>query len=101
MKTYWANFVKTGDPNKGSHDMLAGDLVALHAQPPFWPRFTTRADDEPEADARLGNQVQVLTPPALLTPQGPHPFDTFRTEHFCDTWQPLLTFDNGNEPQQP
>ncbi len=101
MKTYWANFVKTGDPNKGSHDMLAGDVMALRAQPPFWPHFNTRADDEPEADSRPGDQVQVLTPPALLTPQGPHPFDTFGTEHFCDTWQPLLTFDNGNEPQQP
>jgi hypothetical protein len=37
----------------------------------------------------------------MLTPQGPHPFDTFRTDHFCATWQPLLTFNNGNEPEQP
>jgi hypothetical protein len=49
-----------------------------------------------------GNQkIQSLTPQGLLTPQGPQPFDTFRTEHFCATWQPLLTFNNGNEPQQP
>jgi para-nitrobenzyl esterase len=91
MKTYWANFVKTGNPNIGSFDILAGGLAALRAQPPFWLPFTPL----------LGDQVQVLTPQGLLTPHGPHPFHTFRTEHFCDTWQPLLTFDNGNEPQQP
>jgi hypothetical protein len=68
---------------------------------PFWPHFNTGDDDdESEADSRL-NQIQVLTPPGLLTPQGPHPFDTFTTEHFCATWEPLLTFNNGNEPQQP
>ena len=39
--------------------------------------------------------------PALLTPLGPHPFGFFSAEHFCATWQPLLTFNNGNEPQQP
>jgi para-nitrobenzyl esterase len=70
MKTYWANFVKTGNPN--------GD-----EGPPFWPRL---ADHE---------QTQ------LLAPQGPAPFDTFTTEHFCGTWEPLLTFNKGNEPQQP
>jgi para-nitrobenzyl esterase len=70
MKTYWANFVKTGNPN--------GD-----EGPPFWPQL---ADHE---------QTQ------LLAPQGPAPFDTFTTEHFCGTWEPLLTFNKGNEPQQP
>jgi para-nitrobenzyl esterase len=90
MKTYWANFVKTGNPNFGSLNILAGG-AAPPGQPPFWLPFNTL----------LGNQIQVLTPQRLLTPQGPHPFDKFRTEHFCDTWQPLLTFDNGNEPQQP
>jgi para-nitrobenzyl esterase len=91
MKTYWANFVKTGNPNIGSFNVLAGGGMAPRAQPPFWPPF----------NVLLGNQIQLLTPPGLLTPQGPHPFDTFRNEHFCDTWEPLLTFNNGNEPQQP
>jgi hypothetical protein len=75
--------VKTGNPNIGSFDIFAGGSAAARAQPPFWPPFNTF----------LGNQIQ------LLTPQGPHPFDAFRTEHFCDTWEPLLTFDNGNEPE--
>jgi para-nitrobenzyl esterase len=99
IKTYWANFVKTGNPN-GRSDR---DDEGRRAQPsvPFWPHFNTGDDDdESEADSRL-NQIQVLTPPGLLTPQGPHPFDTFTTEHFCATWEPLLTFNNGNEPQQP
>jgi para-nitrobenzyl esterase len=91
MKTYWANFVKTGNPNIGSFNILVGGGAAPGTQPPFWLPF----------NGLLGNQVQLLTPPGVLTPQGPHPFDTFRREHFCDTWQPLLTFDNGNEPQQP
>jgi para-nitrobenzyl esterase len=79
MKTYWANFVKTGNPNG----------IGDEEGPPFWPLFNTLADDQPKA------RIQ------LLTPQGPTPFDTFTTEHFCDTWQPVLTFDNGNEPEQP
>lgn len=70
MKTYWANFVKTGNPNADEG-------------PAFWPQL---------AD---GAQTQ------RLTPQGPAPFDTFASEHFCATWEPLLTFNNGNEPQQP
>jgi para-nitrobenzyl esterase len=95
MKTYWANFVKTGNPN-GRDDDERGDLKTLvslkpHAELPHWPHFNAH-----------GNQkIQSLTPPGLLTPQGPTPFDTFRTDHFCATWQPLLTFNNGNEPQQP
>jgi para-nitrobenzyl esterase len=88
MKTYWANFVKTGDPNVPSLNILV-DLRSFHAQPPLWPLFNGFG------------LIQSLTPPALLTPRGPHPYDTFRTEHFCNTWQPLLTFNNGNEPQQP
>jgi para-nitrobenzyl esterase len=70
MKTYWANFVKTGLPGIGSSRL-----------PPIWLPF----------NAFVRNQVQ------LLTPQGPHPFSTFTTEHFCNTWQPLLAM----EPQQP
>ena len=54
----------------------------------------------------LTNDVERLRPgearyAGLLTPQGPHPFANFATEHFCATWEPLLTFNNGNEPQQP
>jgi para-nitrobenzyl esterase len=90
MKTYWANFVKTGDPNISSLNILV-DLRSLHTQPPFWPLFNGFFD----------HRIQSLTPPALLAPRGPHPFDTFTNEHFCATWQPLLTFNNGNEPQQP
>jgi para-nitrobenzyl esterase len=90
MKTYWANFVKTGDPNSRGLVNLAS-LSAAHDQLPHWPHFNARGDQK----------IQSLTPPGLLTPQGPHPFDTFSTEHFCATWEPLLTFNNGNEPQQP
>jgi para-nitrobenzyl esterase len=90
MKTYWANFVKTGDPN-GRGFATFVSFGARHAQAPFWPRFDGRGDQE----------IQSLTPQGLRTPQGPHPFDTFTSEHFCSTWQPLLTFNNGNEPQQP
>jgi para-nitrobenzyl esterase len=88
MKTYWANFVKAGDPNGGLLEILV-DLRTPHVQPPIWPPFN-------------GFQiVQSLTPQGVLAPRGPHPFDSFRTEHFCTTWQPVLTFNNGNEPQQP
>ena len=97
MKTYWANFVKTGDPNLRGFDgrdlLTFVDLRARHAQPPFWPHFRAHDDDD--------QRVQSLTPQGMLTPQGPHPFDTFRTDHFCATWEPLLTFNNGNEPEQP
>jgi len=102
MKTYWANFVKTGDPNRNSKDDLA-TLVSLGAprtQLPHWPHFNARGDHDKDGDDR-DQKIQSLTPPAPLTPQGPHPFDSFRTDHFCATWQPLLTFNNGNEPQQP
>lgn len=89
MKAYWANFVKTGNPNNRGRATFVS-LSAARAALPFWPHFNTQ-----------DNQIQSLTPQGLLTPQGPYPFDTFRTEHFCATWQPLLTFNNGNEPQQP
>jgi para-nitrobenzyl esterase len=88
MKTYWANFVKTGDPNIGSLNILV-DLRSFHSQPPLWPLFNGFS------------LVQSLTPAGVLAPRVPHPFDTFTGEHFCNTWQPLLTFNNGNEPQQP
>ncbi len=105
MKTYWANFVKTGDPNRNSNDNLA-TLVSLRAprtELPHWPHFNARGDHDDNGDDRDhgGQKIQSLAPPAVLTPQGPHPFDSFRTDHFCATWEPLLTFNNGNEPQQP
>ena len=108
MKTYWANFVKTGDPNSGGIGMAIGIVPPWSAsvprtELPHWPQFNARGDDGDDGDDhdRGDQKVQSLTPPALLTPQGPHPFDTFRTDHFCGTWEPLLTFNNGNEPQQP
>jgi hypothetical protein len=95
MKTYWANFVKTGDPN-GRDDLKMLVSLRPHVQLPFWPRFNRDRDADGD-----DQRVQSLTPPGLLTPQGPTPFNTFSSAHFCATWQPLLTFNNGNEPQQP
>jgi para-nitrobenzyl esterase len=88
MKTYWANFVKTGDPNgKDGLAILVSLIKPPHELLPVWPRYNDKG------------QIQLLTPPALLTPLGPHPFGSFSAEHSCATWQPLLTFNNGNEPQ--
>jgi para-nitrobenzyl esterase len=98
MKTYWANFVKTGDPNFRGLETLVS--LRPQAQLPHWPHFNARGDHDNDGDDR-NPKIQSLTPPALLTPQGPHPFNTFATHHFCATWQPLLTFNNGNEQQQP
>ncbi len=85
MKTYWANFAKSGDPNVGDLLHFAGFGPAPHPQPPHWVAFDH------------SNQIQMLSPPGLLTPQGPHQFHTFSNEHFCGTWEPLL----AKEPQQP
>jgi para-nitrobenzyl esterase len=87
MKTYWANFVKTRNPNNDGNLVV---LASSGAQLPFWKHFNTQ-----------DFQVQSLTPPGLVNPQGPHTINTFSTDHFCGTWEPLLTFNNGNEPQQP
>ena len=99
MKTYWANFVKDGDPNsRGSDSKGPATFVSLrapHDQLPHWQQFNDQGNGQGD------QKIQLLTPPGVLAPQGPHPFDTFTTEHFCNTWQPLLTFSNGNEPQQP
>ena len=100
MRTYWANFVKTGDPNSRDRDLATFVSLKPRAELPHWPHFNARGDHDDDGDDR-DQKIQSLTPPALLTPQGPHPFDSFRTDHFCATWQPLLTFNNGNEPQQP
>jgi para-nitrobenzyl esterase len=63
MKTYWGNFVNTGNPNT--------------------PRLTSTW-----LPFSAGNMaVQDLVP----GPTDPSPFFTFRTEHFCDTtWEPIL-----------
>jgi para-nitrobenzyl esterase len=61
MKTYWANFVRTGDPN-------------FPRPVPAWLPFNG-------TDA-----VQHLIP----APQIPHPFFTFEREHVCRTWQPII-----------
>jgi para-nitrobenzyl esterase len=48
MKTYWANFVKTGDPNRNSKDDLV-TLVSLRAprtQLPFWPHFNAEGNQK-------------------------------------------------------
>jgi para-nitrobenzyl esterase len=64
MKTYWANFVKTLNPNLGSSGPV----------PPSWPPFNGSKD------------IQALLP----GPQSPKPYLTFPKEHFCSTWQPIL-----------
>lgn len=62
MKTYWANFVRSGDPN-------------LPRLVPIWAPFN------------IVQAVQALVP----APATPHPFFTFRQEHFCAIWQPIVT----------
>jgi para-nitrobenzyl esterase len=115
MKSYWANFVKSGDPNSRGDRAVFVSFKPSNDRLPAWPQFNGQGnqgqgnqgegDQGNQGKGNLGDQgsqkIQSLTPQALLTPQGPHPFDTFRTDHFCATWQPLLTFNNGNEPQQP
>jgi para-nitrobenzyl esterase len=98
MKTYWANFVKAGNPNEteGDDDRHGS---SDEEGPAFWPLFHTDADDARKADDREADEREAQT--QRLTPRGPTPFDTFTTEHFCATWEPVLTFDNGNEPEQP
>jgi para-nitrobenzyl esterase len=64
MNTYWANFVKTGDPSFGNFFHFV----------PFWFPFN------------FFHNYQALVP----GPQSPHPFFTFPEEHFCATWEPVL-----------
>jgi hypothetical protein len=66
MKTYWGNFVNTGDPNFPRHV-------------PFWLPFN------------LFGAVQDLIP----GPRVPDPFFNFRQEHFCRTWQPFIAAETG------
>jgi para-nitrobenzyl esterase len=66
MKTYWANFVRTGDPNR--------------------PRRV-----EPWLPFNFFGVVQDLIP----GPKVPHPSLAFRWEHFCATWQPFIAAETG------
>jgi para-nitrobenzyl esterase len=95
MKTYWANFVKTGDPNSRGREVFAS-LTPTRAQLANWPQFAAQGN---KGKGNLGDQGSQMI--QSLAPQGSHPFNTFRTDHFCATWEPLLTFNNGNEPEQP
>jgi para-nitrobenzyl esterase len=66
MKTYWGNFVNTGDPN-------------LPRQSSLWLPFN------------FFGSVQGLKP----GPKVPDFFFNFRQEHFCGTWQPFLAAEVG------
>ena len=62
MKTYWGNFVNTGDPNRPSYSSR-------------WLPFN------------FTGAVQDLIP----GPGRPHPFFDFRPEHFCRFWEPIIS----------
>lgn len=66
MQAYWANFVSTLDPN-------------WPRQVPVWLPYN------------FFDTMQDLVP----GPQRPHPFFTFRREHFCHTWQPIIAAQAG------
>jgi para-nitrobenzyl esterase len=66
MKTYWGNFVNTGDPN-------------LPRRVSFWLPFN------------FFGLVQGLVP----GPRVPNPFFNFRQEHFCEIWQPFIAAETG------
>ncbi len=66
MQTYWGNFVNSQDPN-------------WPRRAPLWLPFN------------FFEVVQDLVP----GPQRPHPFLTFRNEHFCRTWQPIVAAEAG------
>ena len=66
MKTYWANFVRTGDPN-------------LPKPISFWLPFN------------FFGSVQDLRP----GPRVANPFFNFREEHFCRIWQPFIAAETG------
>jgi para-nitrobenzyl esterase len=66
MKTYWGNFVNTGNPN-------------LPRRVSFWLPFN------------FIGAVQDLVP----GPKAPNPFFNFRQEHFCKIWQPFIAAETG------
>ena len=51
MQTYWTNFAKTGDPNKGSEDTN----ITL----PNWPRWSSSEDKL----LKLDNEVTIIDNP--------------------------------------
>jgi carboxylesterase type B len=62
MQSYWGNFIKTGSPGAG-------------AAVPKWPALGTKS------------LVQNLVP----GPASPAPIATFAKEHFCTTWEPIIS----------
>src|SRR5271155_1150900 len=66
MKTYWGNFVNTGDPNLPKHSSL-------------WLPFN------------FFGSVQGLRPGPSL----PEFFFNFRQQHFCQIWQPIIAAETG------
>ena len=86
---------RQSEPSDGDRDRDLAVLVSLRTPSdrlPHWPHFDTQGD---HGQGRGNQKVQ------SLTPQGPQPFESFRNDHFCATWEPLLTFNNGNQPEQP
>jgi para-nitrobenzyl esterase len=63
MKTYWGNFIVSGNPNMPNSSQ------------PAWTAFTGAS-----------TTLQNLIP----GPQSPAPFTTFPTEHFCSIWEPFI-----------
>jgi para-nitrobenzyl esterase len=66
MQTYWANFVSTKDPNRPR-------------RVPVWLPYN------------FFEPLQALVP----GPQPAHPFFSFRQEHFCRTWDPIVAAEVG------
>jgi para-nitrobenzyl esterase len=64
MKSYWANFVISSNPNVGGNRFFYAP----------WSPFN------------FNHAIQDLVP----GPAAPGPFFTFPTEHFCSTWQPIV-----------
>lgn len=64
MHSYWANFVKNGNPNKGS-------------SVPSWPAFASMPN------------VQSLLPGAKTSV----PITTFGKKHFCSVWEPVISLE--------
>jgi para-nitrobenzyl esterase len=65
MWSYWTNFVKNLNPNTG-------------ASVPNWPAFGHTP------------YVQALVPGPVKKPS---PYTTFGKEHFCSTWEPIVSTD--------
>jgi para-nitrobenzyl esterase len=64
MKTYWGNFIVSGNPNMPI------------SSAPAWTAFTS-----------ANTTLQNLVPGS----PGPVPFTTFPGEHFCSTWEPFIS----------